>query len=58
MNDKVDYDNLKITHTMADGTVLDSVEGYEIPYNDTTAVVYNLLAKWTLEKDKDRPATT
>ena len=47
---EIDYDNIKIIHTMADGTVRDSIEGYEIPYNDTTAVAYDLLAKWTIEK--------
>jgi len=49
---EIDHSKIKIIHTMADGTVRDSVEGYEIPYNETTAVVYDLLAKWTMEKLK------
>ena len=49
---EIDYDIVKIIHTMADGTVRDSVAGYEIPFNDTTAVAYNLLVKWTVEKKK------
>lgn len=35
----------KITHIMADGTVRDSVEGYPVPYNATTANSYHILAK-------------
>lgn len=37
----------KITHIMADGSVRDSIEGYVIPYNQQTAVVYELLAKYS-----------
>ena len=44
------YDNIKIAHTMKDGTTRDSAEGYEIPYDDTTAAAYNLLAKWAMDK--------
>ena len=36
-----------IVHKMADGTIRDSVKDYEIPYNQMTAVVYDLLAKET-----------
>lgn len=32
-----------VTHTMADGTVRDSVEGYEIPFNETTYPFYYVL---------------
>lgn len=39
----------KITHIMADGTVRDSVEGYEVPFNDQTEVAYRLLVKWIEE---------
>ena len=52
MKDEIAYDNIGIIHTMADGTVRDSVEGYEIPYNEKTAVVYNLIAKWISDKRK------
>lgn len=31
---------------MVDGTIRDSIEGYEIPYNDTTSIVYKLWVKW------------
>ena len=41
-----DDSKIKIVHRMADGTIRDSVKGYEIPYNDTTAIAYKLLAKW------------
>ena len=58
MKDEIDYDNIKIIHTMADGTVRDSIEGYEIPYNEVTAVVYDLLIKWAIEKNKDGLPTT
>lgn len=33
-----------ITHVMADGKVLDSIEGYVIPCSGHTAVVYRILA--------------
>lgn len=33
-----------ITHVMADGRVLDSIEGYVIPCSGHTAVVYRILA--------------
>ena len=49
---EIDYDNIKIIHTMADGTVRDSIKGYEMPYNDTTAIAYELLTKWTIEKQR------
>lgn len=34
----------QITHVMADGTVRDSIEGYPVPYNSTTANSYHILA--------------
>ena len=33
-----------VTHVMADGTVRDSVKGYEIPFNETTYPLYYVLA--------------
>lgn len=37
----------KITHIMADGSVRDSVKGYVVPYNEHTAICYELLAKYS-----------
>ena len=39
----------RVIHTMADGTVRDSIEGYVVPYNEKTAVCYKMLAKWVFE---------
>lgn len=36
----------KITHIMANGSIQDSIEGYEVPVNDNTKIAYMLLAKW------------
>ena len=33
-----------IKHVLADGRILDSIEGFRLPYTDTTAVAYRLLA--------------
>lgn len=41
----------KITHIMADGSVRDSIEGYVVPYNEHTAIVYELLAKYGKAKE-------
>lgn len=49
---EIEDSKIKIVHTMADGIVRDSIEGYEIPYNGITAIAYELLAKWTIEKQK------
>ena len=45
-----------ITHTMADGTTRKSIEDYEIPFNADTEVVYDLLVKWTTNKEKEDTA--
>lgn len=47
---EIDDSKITIVHTMADGTVRDSIEGYVIPYNDKTAIIYELLVKSTIEK--------
>jgi len=47
---KIDSSKIKIVHTMADGTVRESVEGYKMPYDKKTKVAYDLLVKWTLKK--------
>ena len=44
--DEIDERKIKITHIMADGTIRDSIDGYEIPYNEKTAINYQLWAKW------------
>ena len=45
----------KITHIMADGSVRDSIEGYVIPYNQQTAIVYELLAKYSKPQKEPNP---
>jgi ferredoxin-fold anticodon binding domain-containing protein len=43
---------IKIVHKMADGTIRDSIDGYEIPYNEKTAITYRLLEKWADERQE------
>lgn len=50
---EIDDSKIRIIHKMADGTVRDSVDGYEIPYNETTAITYQFLAKWAVEKQEE-----
>lgn len=47
---EIDDSKIKITHILADGTVRDSMEGYIIPYNEDTKIVYQLLSKWRNDK--------
>lgn len=42
----------KVIHTMADGTIQNSIEGYEVPVNEQTLVAYRLLLKWLWERSK------
>lgn len=42
----------KITFIMADGSVRDTLEGYEVPVNENTAIVYRMLAMATLKRMK------
>lgn len=42
---------VKITHIMADGTRRDSVKGYPVPYNEKTAVAYDILVNMILGRD-------
>lgn len=49
---EADYSKTKITHTMADGSVRDSVKGYPIPYNETTAPLYHILANSIMRRLK------
>ncbi|NLJ31122.1 MAG: hypothetical protein GX424_05935 [Clostridiales bacterium] len=45
----------KITHVMADGTVRDSIEGYVVPYNQQTAICYELIAKYAKRREESGP---
>lgn len=40
---KKEKEPIKITHIMRDGTERKSVEGYVIPYNEQTKIVYMML---------------
>lgn len=40
-----DGTEVTITHTMADGSIRESVDGYKIPVNEKTKPLYHLLAK-------------
>ena len=46
---EIDNSKIKIIHKMADGTVRDTINGYEIPFNEETAITYQLLSKWSAE---------
>ncbi|MCL2083964.1 MAG: hypothetical protein FWH06_01735 [Oscillospiraceae bacterium] len=46
-----DGGKINIIHAMADGTLRASIDGYIIPYNETTEAAYRLLAKWAEAKD-------
>ena len=46
----VDFSKPTITHIMADGSPRDSVEGYEIPYNENTEHIYRRHAKYIREQ--------
>jgi hypothetical protein len=48
---EIDDNKIRIIHTMNDGTNRDSIDGYEIPYNDTTAIAYKLMEKWTTKNN-------
>lgn len=48
---EADYSKTKITHTMADGSVRDSIEGYPMPYNKTTSPLYHILAKAIMRRE-------
>lgn len=35
-----------IKHVLADGRILNHIEGYQVPYTETTEVAYRLLAEF------------
>jgi len=51
---EIDDSKVKIIHTLADGTVVDSIEGYIMPYNDNTKIAYQLLSKWASEDAQNK----
>lgn len=40
---EIDIDKITMSHRMADGTIRDSVEDYNIPLNEHTAIMYDLI---------------
>lgn len=36
---------MKVKHILSDGRVLDSIDGFRLPYTTTTAIAYRLLAE-------------
>jgi hypothetical protein len=44
----------RIIHTMADGSVRNSVERYPVPVNETTITAYRILAFAGKDENKDR----
>jgi hypothetical protein len=50
--------DFKITHIMADGMELDSLEGVVIPYTPETHQIYELLAKYAQNIPKDKKVCT
>jgi hypothetical protein len=48
----------KITHIMADGRELDSLDGVVIPYTPDTLLIYELLAKYAQNVPKDKKVCT
>lgn len=43
---------MKVKHIMADGSVRDSVKGYEVPYNDITKPFYHILAQAEIRRQE------
>lgn len=52
----------KVIHTMADGSVRDSVDGYYVPVNETTKVAYQMLVtmarRYCEDSAKEQPDET
>ena len=49
---KNDGSQIKIIHVMADGSIRDSIAGYEVPVNDRTITAYRLIAEHVSKKDQ------
>lgn len=45
---------MKITHILKDGTTLDTMKGFEIPYNDQTKAIYVMIANATRDVERKR----
>lgn len=44
---KAEYPKLHVVNRLKDGTIRESMKGYEVPYNETTAIAYRLLAEYS-----------
>lgn len=48
---------MKVTYVLKDGTRMDSMKGYVIPYRDDTKKIYRAIAKAAmLTRDKEQSA--
>lgn len=48
---------MKVTHVLKDGTRMDSMKGYVIPYRDDTKKIYRAIANAAmLTRDKEQSA--
>ncbi|WP_224173028.1 BOW99_gp33 family protein [Leuconostoc gelidum] len=46
---------MKVTHILKDGTRMDSMKGYTIPYRDDTKKIYRAIAKAEMAtRDKEQ----
>ena len=41
---EIDVNKITISHKMSDGTVRNTIADYDIPYNETTIIMYDLIA--------------
>lgn len=44
---KEQHPKLYVVNRLKDGTIRKSMKGYEVPYNETTAIAYRLLAEYS-----------
>jgi len=42
---EIDISKITVSHKMADGTIRNTVEDYEVPYNEATVIMYDLIAR-------------
>ena len=45
---------MKVTYVLKDGTEMDSMKGYVIPYREDTKQIYRALANMAIEAEKYR----